>query len=421
MMFSRDFIQTLRDLISDPEYLQRSKMRPQDFTRTRKMSFPQMLCLIIGYTKKSLQVGIYEFLSKMKSTETYSKQAFSKGRLRINPEAIKELFDLSVREFYAKAEFLLYNGYRLCAIDGVRCNLPPSEELYNEYGEQLTRGKYQIQALGSCMYDVLNHILVDVSLSPCRANERELAREHIANLGKYADSSVKELLLFDRGYPSAELLHYVDTLGYSYVMRCSSEFVNRMELDGDDCIITYTFRQMRDEPKTMRILRLPLPSGETEILVTNIFDPEFTTENFRDIYKMRWEIETKYDELKNKLQIENFSGISQIAVLQDFYAAMLVSNMVQFVAYDNSDWLEEYNSLPEHKLQYKLNISMAISAVKSHTAELFLCAGESDIESTLRQITEQLKHCLTPIRKNRSFPRTVKHRSNKFPQNKRSA
>jgi hypothetical protein len=37
---------------------------------------------------------------------------------------------------------------------------------------------------------------------------------------------------------------------------------------------------------------------------------------------MRWGIEMKYDELKDRLQIENFTGTTKIAIEQDFYSTI---------------------------------------------------------------------------------------------------
>ena len=62
----------------------------------------------------------------------YSKQAFSKGRLRIRPDAIRTLFDFTVKEFYTNAPFSTFLGYRVLAIDGTRLNLPGTAELAAE-------------------------------------------------------------------------------------------------------------------------------------------------------------------------------------------------------------------------------------------------------------------------------------------------
>ncbi|MCM1992419.1 hypothetical protein [Oceanirhabdus seepicola] len=40
-------------------------------------------------------------------------------------------------------------------------------------------------------------------------------------------------------------------------------------------------------------------------------------------------VEVKYDELKNRLEIENFTGRTKIAIEQDFYASIYQSNIIE--------------------------------------------------------------------------------------------
>jgi hypothetical protein len=46
------------------------------------------------------------------------------------------------------------------------------------------------------------------------------------------------------------------------------------------------------------------------------------------IYYKRWPVETKYGQIKQKLELENFSGRLVENIRQDFYAVMTVSNML---------------------------------------------------------------------------------------------
>lgn len=51
--------------------------------------------------------------------------------------------------------------------------------------------------------------------------------------------------------------------------------------------------------------------------VTNLGAEEFSREEIYDLYHKRWAIETKYNDIKNKMAIENFSGTSTVAIYQD--------------------------------------------------------------------------------------------------------
>lgn len=55
----------------------------------------------------------------------------------------------------------------------------------------------------------------------------------------------------------------------------------------------------------VRIVKVKLKIGETEILFTNLPKEIATPEELKQLYGERWKIETDYDRLKNKLYIEN--------------------------------------------------------------------------------------------------------------------
>jgi hypothetical protein len=59
-----------------------------------------------------------------------------------------------------------------------------------------------------------------------------------------------------------------------------------------------------------------LGCGET--LITDLF--ELPEECFPKLYFMCWPVETKYDVVKNKLPLENFSGCLKNVILQEFWA-----------------------------------------------------------------------------------------------------
>lgn len=64
-----------------------------------------------------------------------------------------------------------------------------------------------------------------------------------------------------------------------------------------------------------------------EILVTNLYDKSLKIRDFKELYFKRWDVEIKYDALKNGLEIENFSGVTRIAIEQDFYASIYLGKL----------------------------------------------------------------------------------------------
>ena len=412
-------VKIVYNIVHDSKYKERAKMRKEDFTRNRKMNFIQTVAFIVTGIPKSIQVGLAVFLEEYaKEVGSYSKQAFSKRRLCVNPDAIKELFDATAENFYNLGKFDTLKGYRVLAVDGTKYNLPNSPELAEVYGEQITGNAPQVQALGSCLYDVMNGILIDAAICPCRSSERDLAVRHMERLIEMDHD--KEILLFDRGYPSAELISELESRGLHYLMRCTPEFCHGMKPTSDDCTLTHRFARHK-VTSTFRYIKFKLPNGNNEILITNLPEDEFPHDTMAELYHMRWGIETKYDELKNKINIENFSGLSDIAVRQDFYASVFLANLAGIAVFDNREKVNAAHNAPENKYVYKQNLNVTIGILREKVVEMVLVDSDRKRRKILRQILVSLVDSVVPIRDDRAFSRGIAHSKIRFPMNGRSS
>jgi hypothetical protein len=157
-------------------------------------------------------------------------------------------------------------------------------------------------------------------------DERSLAEEHIKKLVKMADFG-KELIVFDRGYPSIELIEHLYEGKIDFLMRVREKFdlgIDRLGL-GDHVV---ELEKGGRGPVKVRVIKLRLKGGETETLISSLMDSGYDVNIFKGLYFKRWPIEGKYDEVKKKLEVENFSGILADNIRQDFYAAMTLANIV---------------------------------------------------------------------------------------------
>ncbi len=413
-------VEYLVGLIESQEYMLASRQSRKDFTRRRKMSFTNYIWYLLTTTKRSLASGLRTFVKELNvSWDSYSKQALSQGRQRIKPEAIKALLTATQERFYQEADYATWRGMRVMAIDGSRYNLPTSEELRGHYGVQKSSGD-QVQALGSCLYDVLNGLVLDAQLTRVDGNERELAKQHIDVLqANPARRGEKDLLLMDRGYPSYELIREMNQKGFLYAMRCCREFCKSMRFDGkSDCVIEHRFTRAKENTR-LRVIRFPLDNGEEETLITNLFDTSFSVEDFRELYRLRWLIETSYNNLKNKLEIENFSGRSVLAVEQDYYATVTVANLVSILMFDNREQIAAYNASADRKYTYKQNVNTTVGLMKDELLLLLVDDSPRRRKRRMVQMTAHAVRSLVPVRLGRSFPRKRSHFSNPFPQNSR--
>lgn len=408
----------IKETITEKQFLNTFRKSPKDFTRNRKVTFTTMILLILSILGRSIQAGIDEFIINMNTDfDTYSKQAFSKRRQCIKPEAFLEILKLSVKFFYENAEFKTFKGYKILAVDGSKIDLPYNKQLMDKYGCQKGTNN-SIQALASCLIDVMNSIVIDAILAPCSGNERLLAQQHINNLNEIKTG--KEIILFDRGYPSSELIKELEKNNIKYIMRCSSVFTKgfKKKLKGNDCIITHKFENTKIE-LTMRVISISIPNNKTEILITNIFSKEFTLDDFKTLYNMRWGIEKTYDCVKNMFCLESFTGTLPDTILQDFYAVLFLYNAVSVMVLENNEKLSEKYKGKSNKLKYKTNVKMAVIKVKDILIKSLLSNSNKKSNRLLSVLTRQLEREVIPIRDNRLFDRKVRHTKHKFSQNQK--
>ena len=74
----------------------------------------------------------------------------------------------------------------------------------------------------------------------------------------------------------------------------------------------------------LRLIRIELENGETEILITSLVDTDkYTAEIFFDLYHHRWPIEEDYKVMKCRIEIENFTGKSVLSVYQELFCPNL--------------------------------------------------------------------------------------------------
>ena len=155
-----------------------------------------------------------------------------------------------------------------------------------------------------------------------------LPKKNLAYFSSVCDE--KDIVIFDRGYPSRDMIATLTGMGCKYLMRLpDSSFKGVKENPSNDFRITVS---TKTDTYSVRVVRVILKSGEIETLITNLSENEFSADDFLDLYFLRWGIETTYGTLKNKLLIEKFSGRSPVAVLQEYYAMMFVLNCMEYDA-----------------------------------------------------------------------------------------
>lgn len=120
---------------------------------------------------------------------------------------------------------------------------------------------------------------------------------------------------------------------------------------------------------------------------------------------MRWGVETKYNTIKNKLQIEDFSGKTIISVQQDFYATMYLSNMVSAIKMDTDGRIEADNNSKTLKNTYKTNESLLIGKLKNNLILILLNEDFHQREHSFSKLVQRISAFKVAVVPDRRFPR----------------
>lgn len=397
-------------------YLCQVRLSPKYFTRKGKLGFVNLVAFILNFNKKSIQLELDNFFKMLKGAEIrITKQAFSEARQKVSPEAFKILFREIVNQYYETNEFNKYHGHRLLAIDGSTLELQNTEELRKVYGYAENRTTKVARARVSALYDLENNLLIDAIIDRYDTDENDLSYRHLEKLLEYGLKN--DLILFDRGYPSKELIVKLTKAKINFVMRVSTQFIKEVNrVKNSDEIVEFRYQ---GQNYRIRVIRFMLSSGVPEILVSSLLDHNFSIDDFKSLYFKRWGIETKYDELKHKLQLENFTGEMPIAIEQDFYASMYLSNMAALAKMSSDEQIRERNEGKNLKYEYQTNTNILIGKLKNNMVLMILASNHRKRSRILNRIYKEIIRNAVPIRPERTFPRIIRTMRDRFPMNQK--
>lgn len=365
------------------------KTATQYFTRESPLNFKTTALLILNMMKKSVKVELMNFFYQVdKKAEIPSRQAFSQAREKISYLAFKDFFEKSCELALCDDNAKFHKGYRLFAIDGTSFVVGRLNKLAEYFGQSTTVPDKAMCRI-SAVVDVLDDSMVDAVVSPFSVGERALAIGQIEGLK--AVSNV--IFLFDRGYWSPELVSSIVGNGQKFLMRLASNVGKTTITDGSGN--EYKFRRYS----------FTLPGGNEETLLTNIPEDEMSNDELSALYAKRWGAETKYLELKARLQIDKFSGESVNVVLQDIYSTMYISNLVTFICSEADEAIMERTIEKGNKYEQKSNKSVCIAALRKRFIDICLLDNASSQDSALKRLCDDISKCVSYVNKSKPKPR----------------
>jgi len=420
----RKLIAVLDDLARHPE--DHVKDPGRDMTRKRVLSLRTIMEALIEMEGNSLAKETYNFCRD--HSVSFTPSAFVQARAKVLPETFWQallMFNDSCR-MYNTAR---YRGYRLIAVDGTKiCTFldPDSDTYFRQTG---CKGYNQIHV--SALYDLLNYYYLDAVINSINDyNEPHECFEMFERV----DCGKKAILLADRGYGSNNLFMHCFRHGLDFVIRVKENFYTEFkDFDSDTwdiwldneyrttlswkdkedyaagkakfvCPYHLSRRKKRNKnwdfetPARMKIrfLRFKLDNGTYETIATSLSETEFTEEDIRYLYKLRWGVEVSFKSLKYALGLSAFHSKKYESIVQEVFAKLIAYNYCMRILSATSLSLDI-----GCKYEYQLNITVSFYLCMDYLKSVH--CKPPDILSVISKYT-------LPVRPNRSYKR------NKGPQ-----
>ena len=423
-------ITCVKQLIESNEFKKRHRTSQMAFSRNRTLTFPIVTLFLLNLVKRSTQDELDEFFkaiqNKKIATRVVTKSAFTQARRKLDYKAFIELDQTQTAYFYEHGKPHRWHDLRLLAIDGSMSDLPLNEVVSIHFGVwHPNAGGTCAKARVSQMFDVLNKVTVDALITPKSEGERALAAKHLV----HAKSG--DLLLMDRGYPAFWLFaailkqdaHFCARLTVSK-WAIAQKFVASGQKEQYVYLRPWPAAKKQCEERGLptdairaRLIRVELPSGEVEVLITSLLDgTRFPVSLFQCLYHQRWPVEEDYEVLKSRIEVENWSGKSVQAVYQEFHAAVFTKNVTAILAQPAQQEVTQQSRSRKH--EYQINMTNLISKMKDTVVYLL---RDADIRPLLQALWQQMVKTIEPIRHGRTFPRKKGVKRKRFPMSYKAA
>ena len=356
-------------------------------------------CIVLRKSKLNFNIILYSICCKIGLNYSYEKlrthleingiaiasnQAICKRRNNIDPKYFKELNDKLI-------EFINDNFKepRYVLFDGSKINVP----LTTGYYEKNENGTYRTAMIGS-LYDYTKHVVINYTISKS-FNEREIL---ISQLDYLLEG---DILIGDRGYCGTEIIWELINRNLDFVIRltCHLNVVKELILTGkDDAIIDYKLTDLVNIK--LRIVKYIKGKDIYYIGTTLINNDKYSIEKIKDIYSMRWDIETDLRYSKSNLSLGYLMSQSKNFIEQDVYVHQfigIIECIIRLTCFDSEEDT------------YKMNTNNSYSTIIEHLLKQILCRKKTKkVKLKIKKYIMSIIKSKIKIIKNRYFKRVAK-------------
>jgi hypothetical protein len=346
------------------------------------------------------------------SVKPVTGSAFTQARYKIKPSLFKDLCKLPFQVYNNDQQKKRWKSHVLLAGDGSTLNLPLSDDIKEEFGIYTTTDTGVDRCICRILFfqDVLNEYVVDGRLSIMSTGEMTLltaslkAIEHLEglcllnrNFGNF--STIKELTTYSREY-CVRMSTSVTRFAKSVMSDPRKDFI----IDWKPSVkekSTCIKNKLDHHPLKVRVVKIVLDTGETELLVTSLLDQEeYSTQELSELYHLRWGGEEYFKDLKTKMKIEYFGCKKSQGIYQEFYAHIFCLNMVSLVGRLAEEKIEQQTKNRKHSYKYNWK-----NAYRFWRDKMVNFLNLEEIEKILKLLISQIASSVVAIKPNRKYKR----------------
>jgi hypothetical protein len=394
----------------------------KDFIRKRKLDFATVLKMLLSMEGNSLKKELYDFFEY--STDTATVSAFVQQRGKIRHEALEILFHSFNEKF---PEFKTYDEYRLLACDGSDINIPRNPNDDSTFFQSNSDEKGFNQLHLNALYDLCSRRYIDAIVQPGRQRNESSAMTDMIDRWQ---TDEKTIIMADRGYETYNIFAHAEKKGMNYLIRVKDRNSNGMlsgytlpeqdEFDTEISLILtrkqtnevkanpklykvvpkkspfdyLDLHQNKFYPITFRVVRFKISEDTYESIITNLSKIDFPPNKIKELYHLRWGIETSFRELKYAIGLTHFHAKKVEYILQEIYARITMYNFCEIIT--TKVTVQQKST----KHVYQLNYTAAI-----HICRYFL-KYRNDIHPP--DVEALIQKNLSPVRPGRRDPRKVR-------------
>jgi hypothetical protein len=416
------FLNEMRAFLYDEETKNTFRMSPEQFTRDRILTFERIVALLLYQHSTAIGSRLDGFFREGgfgEDSTPPTASAFCQARMNINPYIFVTWMARAAAFFYQNYEqagmVQRWRGRRLFAVDGSKIHVPDTEitrlRCTIHPCPHSTEGT--VQAMYSLLYDVLNKIPINCAVSGKKPEKQFVFEDHLPCC------PLDAVVLFDRLYNDFSIMAANDAAGVDWIIRGKQRVTFKQveefaQSDSTEAIVTLTVpasqkklvRQHQwPESIQVRLVKITLSTGETEILITSLLDAvAYPAEEFGWVYQQRWGVEGAFKVFKTRLEAERFSSSKPQAIAQDIYAMAFLMGFESILDKEQDAAVRRESTAKGRKWQYQLKKSAALNAINARIPQFFVCSNFLP-DKVIDEIRRALIHQTEAIRPDRTFPR----------------